>query len=121
MVMHTQLPIHQTGSKLLGLATTIQVQMHRGYRRTVGDKIISHCADMLDLMALANATKGAQRMDNLRALLAHQRAATTWLRVALDLNKVAPGPWGEAIQLLDSVGKQANGWLSKTRDMAPAA
>lgn len=37
-----------------------------GFKRTVGDKIVSHCSEMLDLMALANATKHAQRAQHIR-------------------------------------------------------
>jgi len=119
--MHTDLPIHKTGSDLLGLATLILVKMHRDYKRAVGEKIVSNCSDMLNLMALANATRGQQRAQHLQAILVHQRAAIMWLRVALDLKAVAPSHWGKAIQMLESVSKQATGWLSKTRQPAPAA
>ena len=121
MVMHTQLPIHKTGSDLLGIATVILVKMHRDYKRAVGEKIVANCSDMLNLMALANATRGRQRAEHLRGVLAHQRAATTWLRVALDLKAVAPSHWSRAIQLLESISKQATGWLAKTSEPAPAA
>ena len=121
MALHDKLPIHQTGSQLLTVVTQIHVQMRRGYKRVVGDKIVEHCAEMLDLMALANATKRERRAEHLRSILAHQRAATTWLRVALDLRLVAPKLWGSAVQMLNSIGKQANGWLGKTCGKAPAA
>ena len=121
MVMHTQLPIHKTGSDLLGVATLILVKMNRDYKRAVGEKIVGNCSDMLNLMALANATRGRQRAEHLRGILAHQRAATMWLRVALDLKAVAPSHWSKAIQMLESVSKQATGWLAKTTEPAPAA
>jgi hypothetical protein len=121
MALHHQLPIHRTGSELLGLAATIQAQMPRGFKRTVGDKIVSHCSEMLDLMALANATRGAQRAAHIGQILTHVRAATVWLRVALDLRAVSTKPWARSVEMLDSIGKQANGWMSKTREKAPAA
>jgi prophage antirepressor-like protein len=37
MALHTQLPIHKTGSELLGLVARIHAQMPRGYKRTVGE------------------------------------------------------------------------------------
>src|SRR6185369_4917314 len=104
MALHHQLPIHRTGTELLGVAATIHAQMKRGFKRTVGDKIVSNCADMLDLMALANATRGEQRIAYLRDVLAHNRAAMVWLRVALDARVCAQAHWAEAIRLLDSVG-----------------
>ncbi|HSV48405.1 MAG TPA: four helix bundle protein [Ramlibacter sp.] len=122
MALHTQLPIHKTGSDLLGLAARIHAQLPRGYKRTVGDKIVSHCSEMLDLMALANATRQAQRIEHIQQLLAHCRAAQVWLRVGFDLRPgISQQAWAQSVHLLDSVGKQANGWLSKTREKAPAA
>lgn len=121
MALHTQLPIHKTGSELLGLAARIHAQLPRGYKRTVGDKIVSHCSEMLDLMALANATRQAQRAEHIQQMLAHSRAAQVWLRIGFDLRAISQQAWAQSVQLLDSVGKQANGWLSKTREKAPAA
>jgi hemoglobin-like flavoprotein len=114
MVMHTKLPIHKAGSELLAVVTKIEVQMERGYKRSVGGRIVSHCAQMLDLMAEANQSRGNERVQYLRAILKHQRMAEEWLRVALELKKVADDHWAQAIQKLDSVGKQANGWIAKT-------
>ena len=121
MVMHHKLPIHKTGSDLLSIATTILVKMDRNYKRAVGERIVSHCSDMLNLMALANATRGQQRVRHLQDLLAHQRAATTWLRVAMELKVVAPSHWGNAILKLESISKQATRWSASTRQSAPAA
>jgi hypothetical protein len=125
MAIHHQLPIHKTGSQLLALAAEIHAQLPRGFKRTIGDKIVSHCSEMLDLMALANATRHEQRAQHIQQLLAHSRAAQVWLRIGFDLRKISQGAWAKAVHLLDSVGKQANGWLSKTRnpshEKAPAA
>jgi hypothetical protein len=123
MAIHDQLPIHKTGSQLLGVAARIHAQMRRGYKRSVGEKIVDNCAEMLDLMALANAAvrDRAQRTAHIQKILSHQRAATTWLRIAFDLKLVPHGLWGEATQLLQGVGKQANGWLTRTNEKAPAA
>lgn len=121
MALHTQLPIHKTGSELLGLVARIHAQMPRGFKRTVGDKIVSHCSEMLDLMALANATQSTDRAQHIRNILTHNRAATVWLRVGFDLRVVSKETWAQSVQMLDSVGKQASGWLNKTRGKAPAA
>ena len=121
MAIHTQLPIHKTGSTLLGLAVQIHAQMRRGYKRSVGEKIVGHCAEMLDLMALANATKHAQRAAHIREILTHNRAATVWLRVGFDLKEISPKLWGESVQMLDNIGKQASGWIKVSSEKAPAA
>ncbi len=120
-MIHHHLPIHKTGSQLLSLAARIYEQLPRGYKRTIGDKLVAHCSEMLDLMALANATGQEQRAAHIRSILTHTRAATVWLRVAFDLRKVSPKLWAESVQMLESIGKQANGWLTNTRNKAPAA
>lgn len=120
MAIHDRLPIHRTASELLATVTRIHSQMQRGFKRTVGDKIVQHCADMLDLVALANADRQG-RTAHIKAILSHNRAAVVWLRVAFDLKAVSPKLWSQAVPLLESVGKQANGWLKKSNEKAPAA
>ena len=57
MALHTELPIYRTGVRLLSLAVKVQEQMPRSIKRILGDKITQHCVDLLDLMALANASQ----------------------------------------------------------------
>ena len=61
MALHTEIPIHRSGIRLLDLAIKAQVQMPRTVKRALGEKITQHCVDMLDLMALANATQHETR------------------------------------------------------------
>lgn len=123
MALHTSLPIYATGGKLLALAIRIQVQMPRAVKRALGDLVMGHCIDMLNLMALANAsmTKAA-RVEHIEKLLELQRAVQILLRVSFDEKFVSHKLWGEATLLMDSIGKQAGGWLKKTASNgAPAA
>jgi hypothetical protein len=60
VAIHTDLPIYRTGVQLLSLAVKAQEQMPRGVKRSLGDKIAQHCVEMLDLMAMANATQRAR-------------------------------------------------------------
>ena len=57
MALHTELPIYRTGVRLLDLAVKAQVQMPRTVKRALGEKITQHCVEILDLMALANASQ----------------------------------------------------------------
>ncbi|MEP6770268.1 MAG: hypothetical protein ABI893_00615 [Polaromonas sp.] len=68
MSIHTDLAIHKTGTDLLGHVAGIHAQLPRGYKKMIGDKIVDHCSDMLDLMAMANATRHAQRATYIRNL-----------------------------------------------------
>jgi hypothetical protein len=119
MSLHTDLPIYKKGCDLVQLAFNVQQQMPRSFKRTLGEKITVHCTDMLDLMALANATKGADRAVHIRELLKIQHTTTVLLRVCHDMRFISPKVWAESVQLLGSIGKQGGGWLKSVR--APAA
>lgn len=67
MALHTDLPIYRTGMRLLDLAIKAQVQMPRMVKRALGEKITQHCVDMLDLMAMANATQRHTRAEHIDA------------------------------------------------------
>jgi hypothetical protein len=121
MALHSDLPIHRTGVQLLTLAIKAQAQMPRAVKRHLGDKLQHHCMEMLDRMALANATHQQERAAHIQELLKHQRAAIVLLRVGHDARYIPTGVWSAAVQLLDSVGKQGGGWLKKTSNWAPAA
>jgi hypothetical protein len=121
MALHTELPIHRAGVQLLTLAVKAQEQMPRGVKRHLGDKLSHHCMEMLDRMALANATQQRERAMHIAELLKHQRAATVLLRVGHDARYISTSVWSAAVQLLDSIGKQGGGWLKKSSNLAPAA
>ena len=119
MALHTELSIHRTGVRLLALAVKVQEQMPRSVKRILGEKITQHCVDMLNLMALANATRRDVRAGYLNELLMLQRAVEVLLRVSFDSRYLSPKLWAESIELLGSIGKQAGGWL-KSANRAPA-
>ena len=120
MALHTELPSHRTGVRLLSLAVKVQEQMPRSVKRILGDKVTQHCVDMLDLMALANASQHDARAEYIQELLKRQRAVTVLLRVGHDSRYLSPKLWAESVELLGSIGKQAGGWL-KSSNRAPAA
>ena len=119
MALHTELPIYRTGVRLLDLAVRAQVQMPRTVKRALGEKITQHCVEMLDLMAMANATQRDVRAGHIDQLLTRQRAMTVLLRVSHDARYISPKLWADSIELLGSIGKQAGGWL-KSSNRAPA-
>lgn len=118
MSLHTDLPIYKKGCALVQLAFNVQQQMPRSFKRTLGEKITVHCTDMLDLMAMANASRGAERAILIRDLLKLQHTTTVLLRVCHDMRFISHKIWSESVQLLDSIGKQGGGWLKHAK--APA-
>jgi hypothetical protein len=119
MALHTELPIFRTGVRLLDLAVKAQVQMPRTVKRALGEKITQHCVEILDLLALANASQRGVRAGYIDQLLTRQRAITVLLRVSHDARYISPRLWADSIEVLGSIGKQAGGWL-KTVNRAPA-
>lgn len=119
MTLHTDLPIYRKGIELVQLAFKVQQLMPRSFKRTLGEKITIHCTDMLDLMALANASRGQDRARYIRDLLQRTRATTVLLRVCHDMGFISNTVWAGSILLLDSIGKQGSGWLKSAK--APAA
>jgi hypothetical protein len=120
MAIHTDLPIYRTGTELLAIGYLLQRDMPRGFKRSLGEKIVQGCTDMLELMALANATRHAERAANIERLLALLRATTVTLRVAHNLRAIPTKQWSTAVLLLEKIGSQAGGWL-KHSNRAPAA
>jgi len=122
MALHTDLPIYKTGVELVTLAVNAQAQMPRSVKRTLGEKINQHCMEMLDRMAMANATQREERAAHIAALLKHVRSAQILFRVSHDCRHLSPRLWATSVQLLDSIGKQGGGWLkSASHRKAPAA
>ena len=120
MALHTELPIYKKGCELVSLAFRVHTQMNRNFKRSLGEKITGHCTEMVNLMAMANATRGHRRADIIRELLARQHAATVLLRVSHDMKLISHDMWGESVQLLDVIGRQGGGWLKQSNEKAPA-
>lgn len=125
MAIYTELPIYQHGCALLTLALQVQTQLPRAFKRTLGEKIHLLCVQMLEDMAMANSTRGQQRLEQIDALLTHLRATTALLRVGADMR--APQPiisaklWAASVELLDAIGSQAGGWRKQTAAQLGAA
>ncbi|SDX14991.1 23S rRNA-intervening sequence protein [Variovorax sp. YR634] len=121
MALHTELPIYKKGCELVSLAFHVQKEMPRGFKNSLGEKITGHCTEMVNLMALANATRGHDRAAHIRDLLQRQHAATVLLRVCHDSRFISTKLWSQSVQLLDNIGKQGGGWLKVSNVTAPAA
>ena len=123
MALHSDLAIYRSGVLLLDLAYKIQAQMPRRAQRHLGDKITYRCSEMLDCMAMANATRGEERVWHLDELFKHERALTALLRVCHESGShyLSHKLWAQSVLLLSNVGKQAGGWKKSASNKAPAA
>jgi hypothetical protein len=123
MSLAKDLDIYKDANQLLILALQVQAQVPRAYRVAVGQRISNECADILLTVARANAARGPSREAQIAKLLEHLEAATVLLRAAHNLRLIPTKVWASSIELTDSVGKQAHGWLKSARNFsaAPAA
>ncbi len=124
MSLAQDLDIYKAADALLALALKLQAEVPRAYRVAVGQRISNECADILLTVAKANAARDESRVQQIGRLLEHLEAATVLLRAAHNLRIVSTKVWSASIELTDSVGKQAHGWLKasrKTLSAAPAA
>ena len=123
MALHHQLPIYKQGYDLLSLAADVQQNMPRSFKASLGNKIHGECVEILVLIGRANAARGMGRAPHIVALVERLEVVTLLLRLSHDKRFVSPKLWAGAVQLTDSIGKQAGGWLKSARNMttAPAA
>jgi len=123
MALYSDLPIYKHGCDLLSLAVDVQTQLPRMFKRSLGEKIHAQCIGMLECMAMANASRGQQRVEQIDALLTGLRAITAMLRVSHDKRLISPKLWGQSVELLDAIGAQAGGWRKHalSTQSAPAA
>lgn len=123
MSLAKDLEIYKAAEQLLQLGLKVQAQIPRAYRVAVGQRISNECADILLRVARANAGRGESRQRQIEALLEHLEAITVLMRASHQMRLISTGIWSSSIELTDSVGKQANGWLKSARNFpaAPAA
>src|SRR4051812_35055334 len=114
MALYSELPIYKHGCDLLSLALDVQTQIPRVFKRSLGEKIHALCVDMLECMAMANASRGDGRVQQLDLLLQHLRATTAMLRIGHDKRLIPNALWAQSVELLDAVGSQAGGWRKQT-------
>ncbi|MDP3651081.1 MAG: four helix bundle protein [Rhodoferax sp.] len=121
MALYSDLPIYKHGCDLLSLALDVQTQLPRMYKRSLGEKIHGKCVDMLEAMAMANASRDIARVEQIDTLLQRLRATTAMLRVSHDKRLISHELWAQSVEVLDAVGSQAGGWRKQTLKNLSAA
>jgi hypothetical protein len=112
MAIHTQLPIYKVTYDLLVVVVQLVKNMPREFKQSIGGKIRDECIEVTTLVFRANVAR--DKSPHLLALLEHLQVAELLLRLARDLRFISAGQYADAIQLTTSIGKQANGWRTKS-------
>lgn len=115
MTLAQNLDIYKAADALLVLSLKVQAQVPRSYRLAIGQRLSNECAEILLTVARANAARGERREQHIEKLLEHLEATTVLMRAGHAVKAIPRAVWAESIELTDSVGKQANGWLKASR------
>lgn len=125
MSLAKDLEIYKAADSLLAFALRLQANIPRAYRVAVGQKVSNECVEILLSVARANVARGPAREHYIETLLEQLEAIIALLRASHNsaLRVISTKAWAESIELTDSIGKQAHGWLKSARNFsaAPAA
>ena len=119
MALHTQLPIYKVTYNLLALATKLTANMHRDFKRSLGDDLRKDCVTLSRLVYRANAA--CNKVPHLEALIETLQVVELTFRLSVDMRLISQGQYASAIDLTGQIGKQAQGWKRHTLSASPAA
>jgi len=113
MAQYQHLPIYKVTYELLSLVTKRTKEFPRDFKFSLGDKIRNECIDLVIFIYKANSTK--DKVEHLNKILERVQVIELMLRLSKDLNLLSVKAFSEIIVLTDSISRQAQGWVSKSR------
>ncbi len=108
MALHTNLPIYKVAYDLLDVITDLAKNMDRNFKRSIGEKLSSEVVEIVVLIFRANVAQ--VKTAHLTTLIERLQVTELLLRLSRDKRLISTGQYARAIELTDSVGKQAGGW-----------
>jgi hypothetical protein len=108
MALHTELPIHKVAYDLLDAITDLARNMPRDFKQSIGGKLRDEVVEIVVAIFRANCAR--DKAPHLEALIERLQVAELMLRLSRDKRLISTGQYARAIQLTNSIGKQANGW-----------
>lgn len=116
MGLHQELPIYKAAYDLLGMAVDVTRNIPRDFKRLIGEKVREECVELLVLIFRANVSR--DKVPHIEQLLERVQVIELLLRMSKDKRFISTGQYAKAIEITDSIGKQASGW--KKQSAAPA-
>ena len=108
MALHTNLPIYKVAYDLLGVIADLSKNMPRDFKASIGGKLRDECVEIVVLIFRANVAK--EKAPHLGALIERLQVTELLIRLSRDKRLISTGQYAKAIELTNSVGKQAGGW-----------
>ena len=108
MALHTHLPIYKVAYNLLDTITDLAKNMPRDFKASIGGKLRDECVEIVVLIFRANCAQ--DKVPHLGLLIERLQVTKLLLRLSRDKRLISTGQYAQAIELTNSIGKQANGW-----------
>lgn len=118
MALHTDTKIYKATYDLSLLVEKLVANMPRNYKAVFGKRLQEQSFDLV--MQVYRANSATERPPLIRALREGVEATNLSLRLAADLRLISRGQYGEAIALINSIGRQATGWLKHSENALAA-
>ncbi len=108
MALHTQLPIYKVAYDLLDIITDLAKNMPRDFKASIGGKLRDECVEIVVLIFRANVAR--EKASHISTLIEKLQIAELLLRLSRDKRLISTSQYAKAIEMTNSVGKQAGGW-----------
>lgn len=108
MALHTALPIYKVAYDLLITVTDLVKHMPRDFKRSIGGELGQECVRIVVLIFRANSAR--DKRPHLDELIERLQVAELLLRLSRDMRLISTAGYAKAVELTNSVGKQAGGW-----------
>jgi len=108
MALHHQLPIYKVAYDLLNAITDLAKNMPRDFKASIGGKLRDECVEIVVLIFRANCSR--EKAAHLESLIERLQVAELLLRLSRDKRLISTGQYALAVELTNSIGKQASGW-----------
>lgn len=119
MALHTELTIYKDATALFALAMKVTTNMRRESKQLIGAKFRDECMEILHAVADANSVLGQEKVAFIDTLHKRLRGVEILMRLSRDQGLVPTSQYSQAIQLTQSIGRQAGGWRRKA--LAPVS
>ncbi|OIR11006.1 hypothetical protein GALL_71770 [mine drainage metagenome] len=108
MALHTETTIHKTAYDLFDAVMDLVKNMPRDFKQSLGSKLRDECIAITVLVFRANTYRDKE--PHILSLIERVQVIELMLRLSRDKRLISTGHYAAAIQLTNSIGKQANGW-----------
>lgn len=117
MALHHELPIYRDTYDLLSKVLDVTRNIPRDFKRLIGEELRAECVKVMVLIFRANVA--TDKVSHIQELLERLQVVELMLRMSKDKRWISTGHYASAVELTQSIGRQATGW-KKHSNTSPA-